>query len=56
MSQEEETPADDDRLSSEDDFLAAFSSSGQVDEEIDADYERTLEALEAFERDNVIPE
>ncbi|QDU53777.1 SMC-Scp complex subunit ScpB [Gimesia panareensis] len=55
MTLEEETPADDDTLSSEDDFLAAFSSAGQVDEEIDADYERTLEALEAVERDLELP-
>jgi segregation and condensation protein B len=54
--EEENASVDDDTLSSEDDFLAAFSSAGQVDEEIDADYERTIEALEAVERDLELPE
>lgn len=56
MSPEEETPESDDTASSEDDFLAAFASAGQVDEELDADYERTLEAIEAVERDLELPE
>src|SRR5690606_28429248 len=42
--------------SNEDDFLAAFSASSQVDEQLDADYERTLEAIEAVERDLKLPD
>lgn len=56
MSVEEEQPASDDTSSNEDDFLAAFSASSQVDEELDADYERTLEAIEAVERDLKLPD
>jgi len=57
MSLEEETPeADDETTSSEDDFLAAFASTGQGDEELDADFERTIEAVEAVERELEFPE
>ncbi|MEQ8637030.1 SMC-Scp complex subunit ScpB [Gimesia maris] len=56
MSEEEQQPVNDDTSSNEDDFLAAFAASSQVDEEIDADYERTLEAIEAVERDLELPD
>lgn len=56
MSLEEEIPDPDETVSNEDDFLAAFASSGQVDEKLEADYERTIEAIEAVERDLELPE
>tara|TARA_R110002095_G_scaffold2155_3_gene9127 strand:- start:3614 stop:4384 length:771 start_codon:yes stop_codon:yes gene_type:complete len=55
MSPEEE-PEVNETVSNEDDFLAAFASSGPVDESLDADFERTIEALEAVERDLELPE
>lgn len=56
MSLEEERPEVNDTVSNEDDFLAAFASSGPADESLDADFERALEALEAVERDLELPE
>lgn len=56
MPQNEELPESNDTLSNEDDFLAAFATSGPVDESLDADFERALEALEAVERDLELPE
>ena len=56
MSQEEVVPEANDSVSNEDDFLAAFSSNAPVDESLDEDFERTLEALEAVERDLKLPE
>ncbi|MCA9014075.1 MAG: SMC-Scp complex subunit ScpB [Planctomycetaceae bacterium] len=56
MSLEEEVPETDDTISNEDDFLAAFATSGPVDESLDADFERAIEALEAVERDLELPE
>lgn len=56
MSLEEETPEADESLSNEDDFLAAFASNDPVEESIDADFDRAIEALEAVERDLDLPE
>lgn len=57
MSPEEETPeSNETTIFNEDDFLAAFASNGEVDEKLDADYERAIEALEAVERDLELPE
>ncbi|WP_339730343.1 SMC-Scp complex subunit ScpB [uncultured Gimesia sp.] len=56
MSQEEKRPEVNDTVSNEDDFLAAFASTGPVDESLDEDFERALEALEAVERDLELPE
>ncbi|QDT45935.1 hypothetical protein Pan241w_60630 [Gimesia alba] len=56
MSQEEQLPEVNDTASNEDDFLAAFASTGPVDESLDEDFERALEALEAVERDLELPE
>ncbi len=56
MSPEEETPDPNETVSNEDDFLAAFAPSAQVDENLEADYERTIEAIEAVERDLELPE
>lgn len=57
MSLEEETPeVHETTIFNEDDFLAAFASNGEVDEKLDADYERAIEALEAVERDLELPE
>lgn len=56
MSLEEEQPEANETVSNEDDFLAAFASSSQPDESLDADFERAIEALEAVERDLELPE
>ncbi|WP_299464894.1 SMC-Scp complex subunit ScpB [uncultured Gimesia sp.] len=56
MSLEEELPEVNETVSNEDDFLAAFASSGPIDESLDADFERAIEALEAVERDLELPE
>jgi segregation and condensation protein B len=51
VSLEEEVPED-----NEDDFLAAFASNESPDENLDADLDRAIEALEAVERDLDLPE
>lgn len=56
MSSEEEVPEANETESNEDDFLAAFASNDSLDQSIDADFDRAIEALEAVERDLDLPE
>ena len=56
VSLEEEVPEANESLSNEDDFLAAFTSNDSLDESLDADFDRAIEALEAVERDLDLPE
>lgn len=52
----DEEPDANESASNEDDFLAAFASNDSIDEKLDADFDRAIEALEAVERDLDLPE